>query len=1076
METDDLIFEFVTESRELLSTIEDELLEMERTKDALKQELISKVFRAAHTVKGTTGFFGLKKINDLSHAMETLLSMIRDGEIKAESKYVDALLVGVDNLNTMLDDVQNSNQFEIGETLVRLNALISGESIETAADLKTSVSLEVGDPKDAAGGTVEVDTLSLKQLLKKGEHLYALTYDLNEFMRASGVSPLELVNELLQLGSIVEGRAFTPLTSLKQDLRQSPLLYRVIFSTVIDPSLIAEATQLPPERIVVIKDEKILEKLRAEPPQALMTEDGGGPSPAVPPDDVDRAGEPARAAAPRPPAAAPKPVVPPAAAAAARKAEPPPAPAASPAAPPPPPVVEPREKAAPPPSAKAEPKEEPADREAATIRLRVELLEELMRLTGELVLVRNQQLLAAELDDSPLKSAAQRLNAVTSELQDVVMRTRLQPIGNVLSKFPRLVRDLSKKLGKDIELTMTGEDVELDKTIIESLGAPLTHMIRNCCDHAIGLPDERVAAGKPPKGVVSIKAYHMGGHIAVEVRDDGKGIDSEAVRRKALEKGLKTEAELAKMSEKELQSLIMLPGFSTAKTVSDVSGRGVGMDVVKSSVDKLGGSLDFESRKGAGTRFLLRLPLTVAIIPSLIVESGGERFAIPQVNVEEIVRLYDCDALEKIETAGGVEVYRLRDRLLPLVRLAEVLARPAPFDSATRAAVAGRHAQEREKIKGELSMLKAFQDDKSAGKLLSSSIAFAVVKYGQWKYGLGIDRVVGAEDIVAKPMHAALKELPCYAGATVMGDGKVALILNTDSVAVHGGLSLISETGDKAKATAVEAGHGEAYGVLVFKSGPDERFAIPLPFIKRIAGVERSRFEKVGGRDFIAIDGTPTRALSMDAALRVSPLDPSRSELFLILPKHAARPFGLLASELLDIVEAPPRGDDSSHAEDGYLGSVLIDGRLTLIPDLYRLLDKAEPEHAAPAAAPAARRRILLAEDAKLFQRLLKGYLETDGYDVEVAVNGQQALEQFQRHDFDLIISDIEMPKMNGFDLVRAVRSGSRHPDIPAIAVTTLSSPEDKAKGKAAGFTEYSVKIDRERLLSSVGSLLGRRG
>jgi two-component system chemotaxis sensor kinase CheA len=402
---------------------------------------------------------------------------------------------------------------------------------------------------------------------------------------------------------------------------------------------------------------------------------------------------------------------------------------------------------------------EPArkDERVNTLRINVALLDRLMNLAGELVLVRNQAVRVADPADAQLRQVVQRLNAVTSGVQQAVMLTRMQPVSNLFGKFPRLVRDLAKQLGKQIELTTRGTEVELDKAILESLSDPLTHLIRNCCDHGIETPAERVAAGKPPQGHVLLHAHHEGGQIRIEVRDDGRGIDPDRVRRKALGQGLKTAAELAAMSTAELQALVLLPGFSTAEQVTEVSGRGVGMDVVKTNVEHVGGSLQIESSPGGGTSVHLRLPLTLAIIPCLIVTAGGQRYAIPQKDLEELVCL-EGDKAGKVETANDQEVYRLRNRLLPLVRLSELLARPRPFDAAARAEILHR--------------------PRPANALVS----FAVVKVGGERFGLVIDGFLNTEEIVVKPMHPVLKPLRIFSGATIMGDGRVALILDTGSL------------------------------------------------------------------------------------------------------------------------------------------------------------------------------------------------------------------------------------------------------------------------------------------------------
>jgi two-component system chemotaxis sensor kinase CheA len=332
------------------------------------------------------------------------------------------------------------------------------------------------------------------------------------------------------------------------------------------------------------------------------------------------------------------------------------------------------------------------------LRIRVDILDRLMMLAGELVLVRNQQLMHLDQADATLRSITQSLDSVTTELQETIMRTRMQPIGTVFSRYSRMVRDLSRKLGKNIDFLTEGDEVELDKNILEAIGDPLTHLVRNACDHGIEKPEERSAAGKTEPGKVTLSAYHESGQIHVDIKDNGKGLNRDVIRRKVLEKKLKTEDELVRMSEQDLLNLVFLPGFSTAAVITDVSGRGVGMDVVKTGVEKFGGTVSLSSTEGEGSIVKLRLPLTLAIIPSLIVQSGDERFAIPQVNLEELVCLYDKDAFTRIECAGAREVFRLRDTLLPMVRLKEALVREKMFDEEALSEVTEQNSEVRKEL------------------------------------------------------------------------------------------------------------------------------------------------------------------------------------------------------------------------------------------------------------------------------------------------------------------------------------------------------------------------------------------
>jgi len=681
-----------------------------------------------------------------------------------------------------------------------------------------------------------------------------------------------------------------------------------------------------------------------------------------------------------------------------------------------------------------------ANERASSIRIPVPLVDRLMTLAGELVLVRNQVVRVIAPGDPALGTLAQRLDAVTSDLQDAAMRMRMQPVGNLFGKFPRMVRDLARQLGKRIDLEVLGTEAELDKTILEALSDPLTHLIRNACDHGIEPAEQRRRAGKPEEGRIVLSARHLGGRIRIEVRDDGRGIDAAVVRRKALEQGLRPPAELARLGDREVLSLILMPGFSTAQQVTDVSGRGVGMDVVKANLDQLGGTLEIDSAPGRGTVFTLHLPLTLAIIPCLLVSGGGRTYAISQKDVEELVCLRPGQAQARIELAYDQEMVRLRGRLMPLVRLSRVLYGDAGGEHPANGSAAPLHV--------------------------------AVVKVGSRRFGLVVDDILDTEEIVVKPLHAALKALPIYSGATVLGDGRAALILAAEGIARHA--SVAWETAAQPDADGPGgATPAESHTVLLFRYGPREQLAVPLALIRRIETVEAGRIERVGDREFVAVEDVPTPVLRLDDLLGLSPC-PDRPVMLLLLPKNLRRPLGVLLSEIIDTETVLLDFSDAAYRADGLLGSALVRGQMTLFLDLYRLADLASgPEHLSPALpAPAGRRRILLVEDTQFFRRLVAGYLESEGYEVVIAVHGAEGLERLRDGPFDLVVSDIEMPVMDGWAFARAVRGEPAFARLPLLALTTLNSPADRDRALACGFDGYEVKLDRERFLAAVAALL----
>lgn len=754
---DELLNEFIAESREHLSSIEDELLEIERQSENLETDLINKVFRAIHTIKGGSGFLDLTNLSGLSHKMETILSRIREKTLMPESLVVDALLEGVDRIKAMLDDVHHSNDLDTRSIFEKLENIISG---------KPGMS---SDPVMAA---------------KSGP--------------------------------------------ARKNVAQSPVVS-------------------PPGKGT--RSVKSAADITAASVSAQSAETVNAPAP--------HAEEEVKISETVPHA---------------------------------------------------------AGQNTEYIRIKVDILDRLMNLAGELVLIRNRQLLLASRHSKVLKQITQRLNLVTTDIQETVLHTRMQPMENILNKYTRLVRDLSRKLGKNITLELEGTDVELDKTILESITDPLTHIIRNSCDHGIEDPATRIKNGKSGSGVVKIKAAHEGGQIVIDISDDGRGIDPDVLRKAAQEKKLRTENELALMSDKEVLLLIFAPGFSTAKTVSDVSGRGVGMDVVRSGIEKVGGVIDLNSKKGAGTYLSIRLPLTLTIIQALIITGSGSLFAVPQHNLEELISLYDDEIFSRIETAGNRSVYRLRGCLLPLIELSEVLKRKHPFTMHDMYEITEQAACRR---KEEYEKAKACES--------SYRVTFAVVKIGTLRYGLVIEDIKGAEEIVVCPLHHLLSPIPIYTGGTVLGDGTVSMILDPLNIARHAGIELAESI-----PFAQDAGDQSDTALILFAGGANEQCALPLDRVGKVRKVKMTESQIVGRNTFFVIDGQPYRIVMLSEVYPLSPL-PDQNEYYFIIPKSAAKssPFGIITSQIFDSGACNPEqpGQDTRY---GNLQTMLINGKITL--------------------------------------------------------------------------------------------------------------------------------------------------
>jgi two-component system chemotaxis sensor kinase CheA len=700
-----------------------------------------------------------------------------------------------------------------------------------------------------------------------------------------------------------------------------------------------------------------------------------------------------------------------------------------------------------------------------SIRVSVGTLDMLMNLAGELVLGRNQ-LRASIGQNNPraLKTAEQRINQITSELQDVVMQTRLQPIGNVFGKFPRLVRDVAAALGKDIQLEIRGKDVALDRTLIESLSDPLTHMVRNAVDHGIEAQENRARAGKPRQGSIIIDARHEAGQVVVEISDDGGGIDPDRIAKAALSKGLLTAEQIEAMSVKDKTALIFLPGLSTTQQVTDLSGRGVGMDVVKTNLDRLGGKVEIISALGQGTTFRIKLPLTLAIIPSLIVSVEGERFAIPQINVEEMRHVMPGQAKTRIEMVGDAEVLVLRERLIPLVRFAKLLG------------VATGEGGDREA--GPLQTRKIVEERKNKGAL-----EVVVVTTGTQTYGLVVGGFHDTEEIVVKPLGAHLKGLEEYAGATILGDGSVALILDIAGLAGKANLDAVTRmtrAREQAKA-AVEDESGENLSFVLFHNSADVLCGVPLDTVSRIEQISKKQVETIGGRRTMQYHGGLLPLVTLSDAAQVEPIVDGM-KLAVMIAKVHGHEVGLLGAMPVDVVETNARIDETTHRQEGVAGSTIIRDRTALIVDLVGLVNARWPEWAAqqdqerPPAAGDLETVVLLAEDSDFFRAQVSRFLKEDGHIVLAAPDGEAAWELLLQNieKVRAVVTDIEMPRLDGLGLARRIRGDGRTARLPIIALTSLVGEEDMARGNAAGINDYQTKIDRDQLLERLREYLGK--
>ncbi|MBI3805815.1 MAG: chemotaxis protein CheW [Nitrospirae bacterium] len=546
----------------------------------------------------------------------------------------------------------------------------------------------------------------------------------------------------------------------------------------------------------------------------------------------------------------------------------------------------------------------------STLRVDVGLLDKLMNLVSELVLVRNQLLQRTRDRENAADTAiAQRMNLITTQLQESVTRTRMQPIRNVWNQFPRVVRDLARAHGKEVELVMEGAETELDKTLLEAIKDPLTHIVRNAIDHGLEAPDVRSEQGKNPKGTLALKAYHEGGQINIEIRDDGGGIHVDRVKRKAVEKGLISADAAAGLSPTEALNLIFLPGLSTAEKVTHVSGRGVGMDVVRNNIEKISGTIEIESESGRGTLLKLKIPLTLAIIPALMVQAGQDLFAIPQANLIELVRV-DVEAGERVEVIHGAEFYRLRGVLLPLLRLSRLLRLQK---GACEAA-------------------------------LAEETNIVVLGSGGNSFGLVVDEVSDREEIVVKPLSRQLKGLMVFAGATILGNGTVALILDVSGIAEAGGIHQMAAGAElKGELKEEEAPSITEETLLLFSLSGQDRYAIPLSAVARLEEFQAAKVEHAAGREVVQYRGDLLPLIHLDRLIEGAVSSNGKETLPAIIFSKNHKSIGLVVGQILDTVNEeillhpPPQG------KTGVQGSLVIQGMTTDLLAIDQIIESVEP-------------------------------------------------------------------------------------------------------------------------------------
>lgn len=866
--------DFIEEARTHIEQAEKGLLNMEQ--GDYDAETLNGVFRAIHSIKGTAGYFDLKKVVQLSHAMENLLGELREKADKISSDIVDALLGATDVLGQMVNHPSTSEEVRIEDHVSYIKSFISeGKAQEQAS---------------------------------------------------SAEDAWEMLNSLFE--------------------EEQP---------VLAASLEDEASQVTINKIPVEKPKQ------QESRPAKILED--------------------------------------------------------------------------------------------SIKVSVSLLNDLLTIASEMVLGRNQLLRIVDKShgtNNELEIIAQKINSTTTLLQEKVMKARMQPIAYVFNKFPRIVRELSRTMEKEVELVLRGTNVELDKSIIEALVDPLTHIVRNAMDHGIEDTVTRENANKSFAGTLSLEAYQEAGKVIIEIKDDGRGLNIEKIKKKIIEKGFANESQLQAMNEQDIFAFIFRPGFSTAEKVTDISGRGVGMDVVKTNIEKIGGKIKILSELGVGTTVRLLLPLTLAIMSSIIVKSNEECFAVPQANLGGCVLIQPEEKNNQtIEFVHEYPVLRMNGRLLPIVRLSDIL----------------------DVSQGRESAQSYFSDTQRTFRIL-------IIKGSNQLFGLAVDAVCDYEEILVKPVPHGLKRCQCFSGVTVLGDGKIAMILDTENIRMMAKINLVEgRLQSPQKEDSISQNRNEKQQLLLFKTSGPEILGLDIAMVSRIEEIDAAGIEIIGDHEYIQFRGQSLRIIRPEKFLPISQGKSQGARLYIIIPKLVKYPMGIIAEEIIDTITASVRMDNNGVSGKGVLGSTILNGRIAVLVNIYELFEQAAPEHYSQEkigqeTMDQGKKAVLLVEDTPFFAKMAKGYLEWAGYEVLMAENGQEALEILEKNHVDIVVSDIEMPVMNGIELVRAIRSNEKLKALPVIALTSLTREDQKEKGLRAGFDRYEQKLDRTILLESVAAML----
>lgn len=991
---------FFEEAKEHLEILEKTLIRIESFPEDIDIELVNEIFRAIHTIKGSSGFLGLVSIKSLSHAMENVIGKIRKKNLFPTPALISLLLEATDTLSKMVDQIDESDNFNIKILTKKLDQFENPLSQQQFSELKyrNKSSLEARLPD--GDKVFDVSGELIEKAQRESFFIYMIEYDVEKDIFGIGKDTSQVLEELKQNGTVIIETKSLRIEKNEETTKSASGNYHLFVLAInpVEPQLLKAILNISSDRIHVIFNPDIIET----PP---VTNDLKPERDIIPLDEIASMITKHQETGIQPLFASEMALH----------------------------------------SKKCELPKQVSPASKDTIRVNLKALDTLMTLAGELVLARNQLMQNINAwDKKRIETSFQRLNLITSEIQESIMATRMQPINNVFSKLHRLVRDSAKELGKDIELLFEGEEVELDKTVIEAISDPLTHLVRNSVDHGIEAPETRMKLGKPQKGTISLKASHEAGQVKIVISDDGAGINLGKIKQIALANGLISGTQLGEMHDKEIMELIFLPGFTTKDHISDISGRGVGMDVVASNLSRIGGSIDIISEEGKNTTFEIKLPLTLAIIPSLLVSVKNEHFAIPQVNIIELVRISSDKADEQIQKIGSAVVLRLRGELIPLVSLKDVLG----------------IVEENPESKNHIPEIK------------SCSIVIVIV--GELKYGIAVDRFLESEEIVVKPLGRHLRDCKAYAGSTIEGNGKVSLILDVLGISKLMNLADVKEMAERSIVKQKTESKKNLLSFLIVKTHSSEQFAIPLEIVSKILRINRNRIETAAGKEIIRLDDKNLLLFSIEDFVPVAAKNGNKSP-YIIVISIEGKDIGFKISEIIDIVDIGKISDDTTFKSSAIAGSFTLFERVTLILDFSWIFSgissknqKQETTSSEILETPEVLPLILIAEDSDFFLKKIDEIIKEEGWSTLLAKDGLEALDLLEKNKIDILVTDIEMPNMDGLNLTRKIRLMPQFSKLPILALTSIAGETAEQEGLKAGINEYIIKLDKTLFLEKL--------